>query len=97
MYQQNYVHCDLGETSSGAYYPCPICGGWVLCGSLHQCEYPAGSLPLYPTKQYPHRCPVCEGRGTVPHGFYSHEEMGTDASTAPETCRTCNGQGVIWG
>lgn len=46
----------------------------------------------------PHKCPVCGGRGTVPHGFYNIN-MGPLASTTggtqPEECRSCNGKGVI--
>ncbi len=45
----------------------------------------------------PHTCPVCEGRGTVPCGFYSHQEHFTSSSTSPETCKTCNGGGILWG
>lgn len=43
----------------------------------------------------PHKCPVCEGRGTMQHGFYSH---GINSTTAInyETCRTCGGTGVLW-
>ena len=46
----------------------------------------------------PHRCPVCGGNGLVPSGFYdqvSGEWWSSDAS--PETCRTCNGTGIVWG
>jgi DnaJ-class molecular chaperone len=40
------------------------------------------------------RCPVCEGRGNVPNGFYSRTSYATtDAS--PETCKSCNGKGYI--
>ena len=46
-----------------------------------------------------HRCPVCEGRGYVPPGFY----IGVDPRdgltvTIPqvEQCRACNGYGVVW-
>ena len=42
----------------------------------------------------PHRCPVCNGVGKVPAGFYS---MGIASTTSmPETCRSCNGTGIIW-
>lgn len=37
----------------------------------------------------PSRCPVCEGRGTVPAGFY------TAGATDAETCRTCGGSGMV--
>jgi len=36
------------------------------------------------------KCPVCEGRGTVPATFY--EPTGTAAN--PVTCRSCGGSGV---
>lgn len=47
---------------------------------------------------YWQKCPVCNGRGHLPHGFYTNtnpDGYGTSNSTAPETCKTCLGQGVI--
>lgn len=43
----------------------------------------------------PHKCPICEGRQILPHGFYSH---GINSTTAInyETCRTCGGTGILW-
>lgn len=44
-----------------------------------------------------HICPVCGGKGIVPNGFYI--AVGTPyystTSTAPETCRSCGGKGII--
>jgi len=43
-------------------------------------------------------CPVCNGRGHLPIGFYTNTNpngTGSSASTAPETCKTCLGSGVI--
>ena len=42
----------------------------------------------------PHKCPVCEGRGHVPAGFYARATA--MHNTAPETCKACDGAGVIW-
>jgi hypothetical protein len=39
------------------------------------------------------RCPVCEGRGSVPIGFYV--SVGVNTSTMPESCRTCSGKGIV--
>lgn len=39
------------------------------------------------------RCPVCDGRGSVPAGFYTPGQGATD--TASETCRTCGGNGMV--
>ena len=44
----------------------------------------------------PHICPVCEGRGTVPEGFYDDERWRV-TTAAPKTCRTCGGRGIVWG
>jgi hypothetical protein len=45
----------------------------------------------------PYRCPVCNGNGLVPNGFYSQTSGGwASASTAPETCRSCDGSGFVW-
>lgn len=37
-------------------------------------------------------CPVCEGRGTLPSGFY---EPPARANAGPVTCRTCGGRGAL--
>ena len=42
----------------------------------------------------PHRCPVCNGTGTVPYGFYLQISPTSVASF--ETCRQCKGEGYIW-
>jgi len=44
----------------------------------------------------PHCCPVCEGKGIVPNGFYLYpqQEYAT-TSTAPEMCKACCGKGYI--
>ncbi len=47
-----------------------------------------------PTVSIPFKCPVCEGCGLVPCGFYSGLRNST--SVTPEKCKTCNGTGVIW-
>ena len=43
-----------------------------------------------------HKCPVCEGRGLVPAGFYYQNSLPTAVNTCPETCRSCYGKGVIF-
>ena len=44
----------------------------------------------------PHRCPVCDGRGSVPRGFYMTYLTGSSTSAMPEVCRSCAGLGVLW-
>lgn len=45
----------------------------------------------------PHCCPVCGGNGQVPNGFYNQTGgKWASSSTAPETCRTCSGSGIVW-
>lgn len=43
-------------------------------------------------------CPVCNGRGTVPKGFYDGAETGTGSTAANmrEPCRACGGSGVLY-
>lgn len=43
------------------------------------------------------RCPVCEGRGIVPQGFYAYPagQGHTSNHTAPDRCRRCGGVGTI--
>lgn len=43
-------------------------------------------------------CPVCQGRGIVPHMFYSipvQQPTFTSDATTPERCRRCGGTGTI--
>lgn len=50
--------------------------------------------------QKPHICPVCGGKGLVPAGFYNldyYTYTYTTCPPQPETCRTCNGRGIVWG
>ena len=50
-----------------------------------------------PSQKRPLRCPVCEGRGTVPKNFYSCVHNIKTYDTTEMTCRACLGTGVIWG
>ena len=43
-----------------------------------------------------YKCPVCEGRGTVPTNFYNTYGSPTIVNTTEVTCRSCNGKGVIF-
>ena len=45
----------------------------------------------------PHRCPVCEGNGIVPNGFYNQAIGQWTTSIAPDVCRGCNRTGIVWG
>ena len=38
------------------------------------------------------KCPVCEGRGTVPADFYTRTPSTGDNVVA---CNTCHGQGIV--
>jgi RecJ-like exonuclease len=43
-------------------------------------------------------CPVCNGNGLVPAGFYNQagsQESYMTSSTTPETCKSCKGKGYI--
>lgn len=45
------------------------------------------------------KCPVCDGKGRVPHGFYAMSNYVTPDSTSigacGEVCRSCYGTGII--
>ena len=49
------------------------------------------SFTVNTTGPVPHRCPVCEGRGSVPNGFYVQSE-----GTNDQPCQACGGTGVLW-
>jgi hypothetical protein len=48
-----------------------------------------------PTQNHWQRCPVCNGRGWLPHGFYNTSPTFSSASTEDVECRRCTGQGTI--
>ena len=43
------------------------------------------------------KCPVCEGRGIVPQGFYDYPvgQKCISDTNAPDFCKSCRGTGVI--
>lgn len=60
------------------------------------------SIPTTTTS--PYKCPVCDGIGTVPEGFYNRPptvdwnppHVGTSSVPVRETCRSCAGRGILW-
>ena len=49
------------------------------------------------TPRVAQRCPVCEGRGQMPQGFYqSYGSQWTTSSLGAVPCRSCNGLGFVW-
>ncbi len=70
---------------------CPTCGGIWAEGKV-QIPEPRG----YKVAQ---RCPVCNGTGQVPPGFYMAigGTGGCAYSLDPEVCRACGGTMIVWG
>lgn len=89
--------CAVGSVNSDAS-TCGRCGGLIWVGMLHTCA-PAGpqwywNNPPAPQPMYViQACPVCEGRGNMPAGFYGRMAVGT--GTAPEGCQSCDGRGLL--
>lgn len=44
----------------------------------------------------PYCCPVCNGRGTVPSGFYQTSKFYSVSESSNEMCKSCKGTGVLW-
>jgi len=46
----------------------------------------------------PVKCPICEGHGIVPGGFYQITPgvLEWSSTNATEICRACGGSGIIW-
>lgn len=44
----------------------------------------------------PHICPICNGQGKVPQGFYNLSPYITTTTLGEELCKSCNGQGIVW-
>lgn len=81
-------------------YKCRMCGGDLNTGMVCvQCGFDNGNSFTYSTNdtKKPHICPVCQGVGRVPAGFY--ESVGSNTwvnSGGDEECRSCNGTGIVW-
>ena len=45
----------------------------------------------------PYKCPVCDGRGIVPGGFYISTSDSWTSTGTSETCRQCGGTGIVYG
>ena len=43
----------------------------------------------------PHRCPICNGTGRVPFGFYGFSS-GSSVWVYDQMCKTCDGTGIVW-
>lgn len=62
---------------------------------------PAGDYPMQPSVwpppvlPGPHRCPICDGKGTVPIGFYGGDVSGVYLGSLL-MCRACEGKGIVW-
>ena len=49
------------------------------------------------TSNQPYVCPVCNGNGLVPNGFYEQTSgYWSTTSITPVMCRSCNGTGIVW-
>jgi DnaJ-class molecular chaperone len=53
----------------------------------------------WPLPEHVVRCPVCNGNGAVPSGFYNQAGVfnWTVSTTNSEECRTCAGAGIVRG
>lgn len=44
----------------------------------------------------PYKCPVCEGHGIVPGGFYNSVGPICVSTSTTEICRACSGSGLVF-
>jgi hypothetical protein len=50
------------------------------------------------TTLVPWLCPVCQGRGFVPVGFYNPFDVSAGSTTAANpSCKSCDATGIVWG
>lgn len=67
--------------------------GCVACRESTVGICPRHSAEMNAPRLRPYRCPVCEGRGFVPVGFYGE---GFSLNTGTEPCRAGCANGVLW-
>ncbi len=57
--------------------------------------YPMPAAIFTPNSgKIPYCCPVCQGKGLVPKGFYNAYNLSSNTGEQ-ENCRTCEGKGMI--
>ncbi len=44
----------------------------------------------------PKKCPVCDGKGLLPHSFYSTHNQGSTSNISDIQCKSCNGTGIVY-
>jgi hypothetical protein len=90
-------HCPQGVTNwiSGGW-TCHGCSQFVPSNQLHFCQglqwRPVAANP----SRTPHRCPICDGRGSVTWDP-NNPRATAGTSAGPWTCPTCLGARVLWG
>jgi hypothetical protein len=76
------------------------------CGITNHCHghnpnvgnlptYPSSATWVVPVPQTPHKCPVCEGKGSVAEDFYPPDDR-MHHSEGRYMCRSCWGAGILW-
>jgi hypothetical protein len=79
--------CSCIKIGKAEFFPYPQVG-WPLSPS-------PGDLPPMPTApgRFPHKCPVCEGKGTV-----NEDHINSGGTIKVNiTCHACKGEGIVWG
>lgn len=73
---------------------CPCCDSEITTSGFCSCK----GINYTFIEKKPYCCPVCLGRGHVGNSFYkSTGDSWTSSSTEFETCKSCDGSGVVWG
>ena len=74
---------------------CDKCGTFLAGYPFHVCTPINQPIQFYRATcdPQPYKCPVCEGRGNMPVGFY--DRATTMTNTGPEMCRACAGMGIV--
>jgi hypothetical protein len=70
---------------------------WAIAMMAEYAEYCFNESKKIITGQ-PYRCPVCNGNGLVPAGFYDApitNEYRASTNSAGEICRSCKGSGIV--
>lgn len=65
----------------------------MLADSVGHCRHHAPVPECDHEEGRPYLCPVCEGRKTVPEGFYTGIMAGHGAQR--EECQACEGEGIL--
>jgi len=81
----DFPYCDLERVTKEIDLP-----------DMYSITNPWISIPSQRYGVTPYKCPICNGTGKVPSGFYTSTSGITTSNDLTEPCKSCV-KGIVWG